>query len=48
MLYLFIADVSAMTGYPDFFNQCAVGFSGVIFALIAIECFSVSTFALIQ
>lgn len=42
MLYMMIALGGWLTTYPRFWNECSVGFSGVIFALITAESLTVS------
>ena len=47
VLYMMIALGGVMTTYPRFWNECAVGFSGVIFALITAESLTVRNTALV-
>ena len=44
VLYMSIALGGVLTTYPHFWNECAVGFSGVIFALITAESLTVCLF----
>lgn len=37
VLTFVISVLSAVFGYPDFMGQCAIGYSGVIFALVTMQ-----------